>query len=66
MASCDKPVSEQTVSDAVACSWTLVKDSASAVVDHPGGANLTEWMLTILLLLVLLMLIASMFRRRRV
>ena len=64
MAACDKPVSEQTVSDAVTCSWSLVKDSASAVVDHPGGANLTEWMLTVLLALVLLMLIASLFRRR--
>jgi hypothetical protein len=64
MASCEKPVSEQAVGDAAACSWTLVKDAVSAVVDHPGGATLTEWMISILLLLVILMFIGSLFRRR--
>lgn len=65
MTPCEKPVSEQAVGDAAACSWNLIKDAAAAVVDHPGGASLTEWVITILVALILLMLISSLFRRRR-
>lgn len=40
-----------------------MKDAAVAVVNNPGGANLTEWSLAILSLLVLLLLIGTLLRR---
>ncbi len=63
MMPCEKPVSEQSVSDIASCSWRLFKDAAVAVFDHPGGANLTEWAITILAALVLVMLVGSLIRR---
>ncbi len=63
MIPCDKPVSEQTVGDIASCSLQIFKSAAVAVVDHPGGASLTEWVITVMAALVLLMLVGSLIRR---
>lgn len=63
MEPCSKPVSEQTAGELASCAGHVVKDSAVAVVNHPGAASITEWSLAILCLLVLLLLIGAVFRR---
>lgn len=63
MEPCTKPVSEQTVADIASCSWSLIKGAAQAVVDHPAGANTSEWTIVILSLLVILFFIGTLLRR---
>ena len=63
MGVCDKAVDEQTASEIFGCGWNVIKSSVGSVIDHPGGANVTEWMLTILAIVILLFLFGSVFRR---
>jgi hypothetical protein len=60
---CDKPVGEQSASEVLNCAWSVTKESVVSVVNHPGDANVTAWMLTIFAALVVLFLLSTFVRR---
>jgi hypothetical protein len=62
---CDKPISEQTISEAPSCAWSTVRDAVVAVVNHPGGATVTEWLITVLAGLTVLFFLGLLVPRRR-
>ncbi len=64
MTPCEKPVAEQKLSEIIQCGWDTLKNAIVGVVDHPGGATVTEWIITILAALVVLFFLISLFPRR--
>lgn len=43
----------------------MIKGSVASVVDHPGGATITDWNVTLFAVLGVPILLAGIFRRRR-
>jgi len=64
VANCEQPVSEQATGEALSCGWSRLQSAVGAVINHPSGANVTEWVITILLALVLLFFLVMIIRRR--
>lgn len=64
MTPCEKPVAEQTVGEITNCGWDTLKSAVSDVVSHPGGATVTQWIITTLAVLVLLFFLVSLAPRR--
>jgi hypothetical protein len=64
MLPCEKPVGEQTLSEITSCGWDTLKGAVSGVVSHPGGATVTEWIITTLAILVLIFFLVSLIPRR--
>ena len=48
MLPCEKPVGEQTLGEVTNCGWDTLRSAVSGVVSHPGGATVTEWIITTL------------------
>lgn len=64
MLPCEKPVGEQTLGEVTNCGWDTLKGAFSGVVSHPGGATVTEWIITTLAVLVLIFFLISLIPRR--
>jgi hypothetical protein len=64
MTPCEKPVAEQTVGEIGNCGWDALRSAFSDVFSHPGGATVTEWIITTLAILVLLFFLVSLIPRR--
>ncbi|MGA9826178.1 MAG: hypothetical protein WBQ53_15270 [Methylocystis sp.] len=64
MLPCEKPVSEQTLGEITNCGWDTLRGAFSGVVSHPGGATVTEWIITTLAILALLFFLVSLIPRR--
>ena len=64
MLPCEKPVGEQTLSEITNCGWDTLRSAVSGVVSHPGGATVTEWIITTLAVLALILFIVSLIPRR--
>ena len=43
----------------------MIKGSVASVVNHPGGATITDWNVTLFAVLGVPILLAGIFRRRR-
>lgn len=61
---CDKPVGEETAGEIASCGWNMIKGSVASVVNHRGGATITDWIVTLFAVLGVLILLAGIFRRR--
>jgi hypothetical protein len=64
MTPCEKPVAEQTLGEIGNCAWDTLRSAVVDVVSHPGGATVTEWIITTLATLALLFFIVSLIPRR--
>ncbi|MGC1862321.1 MAG: hypothetical protein WA733_14695 [Methylocystis sp.] len=64
MLPCQKPVSEQTLGEVTNCSWDTLRSAVSGVISHPGGATVTEWIITTLAVLALIFFLVSLIPRR--
>ena len=64
MLPCEKPVSEQTLGEITNCGWDTLRGAFSGVVSHPGGATVTEWIITTLAILALIFFLVSLIPRR--
>jgi hypothetical protein len=64
MLPCEKPVGEQTLGEITNCGWDTLRGAFSGVVSHPGGATVTEWIITTLAILVLIFFLVSLIPRR--
>jgi hypothetical protein len=64
MAPCEKPVAEQTLGEITHCGWDALKNAVVTVVNHPGGATVTEWIIAILAVLTAVFFLLSLIPRR--
>lgn len=64
MLPCEKPVGEQTIGEVTSCGWDALRSAFVGVVSHPGGATVTEWIITTLAVLFLIFFLVSLLPRR--
>ena len=64
MLPCEKPVGEQTLGEVTNCGWDTLTSAIGGVISHPGGATVTEWIITMLAILALIFLLFSLIPRR--
>ena len=64
MLPCEKPVAEQTIGEITNCGWDTLRSAVIGVVSHPGGATVTEWIITTLAALALIFFLVSLIPRR--
>jgi uncharacterized membrane protein YtjA (UPF0391 family) len=64
MLPCEKPVAEQTLGEITNCGWDTLRGAVSGVISHPGGATVTEWIITTLAVLALIFFLVSLIPRR--
>jgi len=62
MNDCDKAVGDQTASDIAGCAWSVARDSVLGVVSHPGGANITQWIVTVFAGLIVVYVLGRLLR----
>jgi hypothetical protein len=62
MNGCDKAVGEQTIGDIAGCAWSVTRDAVLGVVSHPGGANVTQWIVTICAFLIVVIVLGRLLR----
>ncbi len=64
MVPCEKPVAEQTLGEIGNCGWDTLRSAVADVLSHPGGATVTQWIITTLAVLALLFFLVSLVPRR--
>ena len=64
MMPCEKPVASKLSAKSRIAAWDTLRSAVSGVVSHPGGATVTEWIITTLAVLALIFFIVSLIPRR--